>query len=245
MKINEMNLNNLRNEEHLNLSNGLKELVTDATPAALGIGKQWPVWLTLHENEKEAVEFIRKSAHTKALELADLKRDDVIVGFRSLVRANTLHFNPAKKAAGLRLMVVFDQYNGIEKRAYNEETTSIESLLADLNGSYTDDLNLLGLSDYMTELQSCNQAFNTLQAERYTETAVKSPLRMKEVRKEIDEVYAEICGIINAHMLLEGGDVLSGFINELNSRIDGFKTLIAQRKGRGGSDDDIPEAPQA
>jgi hypothetical protein len=232
MKIKEIHLAHLHNEEHLDLHTGFGELVTTATPAALGIGKLWPEWLQLIGKEKEAVEFIRKSAHTLALEDADQKRDYTLVGFRALVRVNAQHFDASKKAAARRLLVIFDQYEGIENRAYNEETSSIESLLADLTGNLTNDLTLLGINDYAAELQVCNQAFASLQAVRYTETAGKTPLRMKDIRIQIDAVYTQACAYINARMLLESSDVLSNFIKELNSRIDGFKNLIAQRKGR-------------
>jgi hypothetical protein len=232
MKIKEIHLAHLHNEEHLDLHTGFGELVTIATPETLGIAKLWPHWLQLIEKEKEAVEFIRKSAHTVALEEADQKRDSVLVGFRSLIRANGLHFDSVKKAAVQRLLVVFDQYEGIENRAYNEETASIRSLLSDLTGSLANDLNLLGINDYTAELHACNEAFAALLAVRYTETAGKTPLRMKDVRAEIDAVYTQACAYINARMLLENSDVLGNFINELNSRIDGFKNLLAQRKGR-------------
>lgn len=245
MRINEMHLNNLRNEEHLNLQNSFKELVVAATPVALGIDKLWPSWLALHENEKEAIEFISKSARTAALADADQQRDDVLVGFQALVKAHTLHFNAEKKAAATRLMVIFGQYEGIAKRAYNEETTSIENLLADLNQSHLADLNMLGLSEFLGELQACNQAFATLQSERYTETATRTPLRMKTIRHDIDAVYDQICALINARMLLDGSEVLAGFIKELNSRQDGFRILLAQRKGRRAASEAIPESPEA
>ena len=232
MKIIQIQLTHLHNEEHLNLQTGFGQLVAAATPDALGIGKLWPQWLQLFEQEKEAIEFIRKSAHTQALEDADQQRDAALIGLRAMVRAHGLHFNAAKKAAAQRLMVVLEQYDGIEDRAYNAETTSIENLLSDLAGSLANDLNLLGLSDFASELQTLNQALAQLQASRYTETAGKKALRMKVVMPQIDAVYAQACAYINARMLLEANEALKSFIVELNSRIEGFKNLLAQRKGR-------------
>ena len=245
MRIFELHLNNLRNEEHLNLQNNLKELVLAATPVALGIEKLWPAWLALHENEKEAIEFISKSARTAALAEADQRRDEVLIGFRAHIKAAALHFNSDRKAAAMRLRVVFDQYDGIEKRAYNEETTSIENLLADLNQSHLADIALLGLNEFMAELHACNQAFSTLLAERYTETANRTPLRMKAIRQDMDAIYDQICTRINARMLLDGNEVIEGFIKELNSRHEALRIQIAQRKGRHTASDAIPEAPEA
>ena len=77
--------------------------------------------------------------------------------------------------------------------------------------------------------------------ERYSNDAGKTQLKMKEVRKEIDEGYTTITGRVDALGIVNGTETYAPFVKELNKRVEKFNNTLAQRKGRNAKDDSPEE----
>jgi len=103
---------------------------------------------------------------------------------------------------------------------------------------------LLGLVDWVNELERRNDAFVALQASRNSEEANRSELRMKKVRLEVDPAYRKIVERINALIIVNGEAPYAEFVKEVNARIGRAQDVIAQRKGHSGKAGDA-EAPKA
>jgi len=73
--------------------------------------------------------------------------------------------------------------------------------------------------------------------ERYSDDAGKTQLKMKDVRKEIDEAYATITDRIDALGIVNGTETYVPFVKELNKRVEKFNNTLAIRKGRNAKDD--------
>lgn len=240
MKIEALKTSNLRNEEHYQFQTEFKALVEQFTPITLGIEAAFAAYLPLYANETEALDIITKSAVTDEIANADNLRDSTYRGLCDTVKGASNHFSDKKREAATRIQIVLDHFGNINTKTYDEQTAAIKSLIADLNGQYADDVATLRLDEWLTELQANNNAFEALMNERYTDDAGKTQLRMKQVRKEVDSAYKTITIRIDALVVVNGPEAYSGFVDELNVRIERYNNTLAQRKGR----NDKPDEPQ-
>lgn len=232
MQILNVKLGNLRNEEHFGFNTEVNDLITLFTAAALGIEIRYAEYLPLYNNEAEAIDVIRKSAKTSKLSDADHKRDGTNTGLGFVIEGYTYHFNDKKREAAERLEIVHNSFGNINRKGYEAETAAIDTMVDKLLNDYSEDLALLKLTEWVTELKADNEAFKAISDERYSDEAAKTQLKMKAVRKEVDVAYRNITNLINALVLVHGAETYAPFINELNQRIEKYNLIIAQRKGR-------------
>lgn len=238
MKIMNVKSEKLRNEEHFQFQSEFKELVERFTPVTLGIETAFAAYLPLYANEAEALDVIRKSAVTDEIANADHLRDTTFRGMCDTVKGATNHFTPTKREAAERIQIAIDHFGNINTKPYDEQTASIKTLLADLNTAYSEDVTTLRLEEWITELQANNDAFEALMNERYSDDAGKTQLKMKEVRKEVDAAYHTITTRIDALAVVNGPETYTPFVNELNTRIEKYNNMLAQRKGRNAKSDE-------
>ena len=199
----------LSNEAHY-------EFMTESNQLFAGVQGIEPLmsqWNTAYSNEGDAVNFNRKSAITAQMTEADEQRDEAARGLVLLIEANCFHFTPAIKEAASRLKVVTDTYGNIATKTYDAETAAINSLIAEFNATNAADVAALNLAQWLGELQNRNNAFASLMAVRYTETAGKTPLRMADARKQAEQANRKIVQRIEALIEING--------------LEGFTTLVA------------------
>jgi hypothetical protein len=232
MQILKANLGNYRNEEHFQFQTELKGLVEQYTPETLNIETVWADYLASYEKERATLDLVRKSPLTEEIGGADQKRDLLGTGLGYTVQGATNHFDPAKKEAAVRVMVVLENYSGISRKSYDEQTAAINSLVDDLNGNYAADIATLGLAEWVSALKAANDAFVALMHERYSEEAGKPQYNMKAARTEVDSAYHTITERIDALIIVNGERGYEGFVNELNQRIEKYNRILARREGR-------------
>lgn len=236
-------IENLRNEEWFQFYTEFKGVVEQYTPQTLEIEKLFTDFLTLYANADEALEIIRKSATTEQIAEADNVRDSVFRGFSDAVKSAGNHFDNSKREAAKRLKIIFDQFGNIARKPYDEETASIYNFLQEINAKSAD-VTSLGLSDWVTQLDAENKAFEALMKNRYDENASKTALRMKDVRIETDRCYRDILDRIDALILINGEEKYAPFVKDMAVRVDRFENLLAQRKGRAKKDENPAEDVQ-
>ena len=225
--------NRLSNEAHY-------EFMTESNQLFAGVQGIEPLmsqWNTAYSNEGEALNFIRKSAISAQIAQADELRDSLFRGFVMLIEAYCHHFTPAIEEAALRLKVVTDTYGNIAIKTYDAETAAINSLIAEFNATHAADVAVLNLAPWLGELQNRNNAFASLMAGRYTETAGKTPLRMADARKQAEHAYRNIVQRIEALIEINGIEGYTTLVSELNARVERFSNLTRHRQA--------PEPPQA
>ncbi|MDR1097262.1 MAG: DUF6261 family protein, partial [Tannerella sp.] len=135
-----------------------------------------------------------------------------------------------------RLTILFDHFGNLARKAPNEETAGIYNLLQELdNGTPGVPLpvDVLGLRDWAVRLAADNAAYEVLVKDRNTEVASRSKLRMKEVRRELQEAYRKMTKRLEATMTLNG-DVppFTDFANEWNAFLKRYADVLAQRTGQ-------------
>jgi len=158
MKINKINLANLRNDAHFQFHTEFRDLVTTHGSAALKIKPLFDSYLLLYEREDEALKKIVKSELTAKMHEADRARDDI---FRSITEINAAylrHFDPQVSDAAKRLKIVFDTYGNVADKPLNEETSAIYNILQELKGSRAADAAAVGIAAWVAELEVCYHA---------------------------------------------------------------------------------------
>jgi len=232
MEIIQLNFSRLHNEEHFEFHNEFNMLVDKATPAALGIETQYSAYMFLYADEFEALGFIRKSHITDEIADADNLRDFTFRGMSDTVKAGGNHFNPLVRNAATRVQVVFDHYGNLTIKSYDDETASIKKFVSELKVKYAADVIILGIADWLDELQANNDAFVELQQSRNSKEAEKTQLRMRQVRLEVDAAFRTITNRINALIIVNGEGMYKSFVNEVNIQIDKYNNNLAIRSGQ-------------
>jgi hypothetical protein len=98
----------------------------------------------------------------------------------------------------------------------------------------------IGISGWIEHLKLNNDAFVALKKSRYTEDSTKTHLAMKDVRQLVDKGFNDMAKHLNALMQVNGENGYSEFVNEYNSRVDSYKRILDQRKGRNNNDNPAP-----
>ena len=232
MKFKYIHFNSMRNDEHYQFVTEFKDLVTLRGSDNLKIVNEFEVFLVCYENEDMSLKLITKSSVTDDIANLDHLRD---ITFRGMVDTNTAalnHYDPTVAAAARRLKVVTDTYGNLAAKPLNEETSGIHNILQDFMGKYSADVQKVGLGGWINSLMNYNNSMEGLVKQRNDENAAKTHLRMKECRVETDKAYAAIIERIGAFIVIEGETAYSEFVNKLNSFIDKYNNIIAQRAGR-------------
>jgi hypothetical protein len=109
----------------------------------------------------------------------------------------------------------------------DEQTSAIYNLVQELSSpKYQDARTNFGLTIWLNKLKSTNAAYEALVKERYSETAAKSSVVMKDARRELDDAYKSICDIINVYVLLDGAAAYETFIRKLNAVIANYAAKL-------------------
>jgi hypothetical protein len=228
MKIENIKLSSLRNDEHFQFNTEFRDLVNRFGAHALNITVQFNDYLPLFAQEDEALKKIVKRALTADLQEADRRRDLLFRGMVDANRSALRHFDPAVSEAAHRLKIVFDTYGNIAAKPLNEETSAIYNMLQEFNGRYAADAALAGLTPWVQQLEAANSAFDLLMKERYDETATRTHLVLKQCRGKVDEAYRAIVERINATIVLQGeAPPFTEFINTFNAVIAKYEANMA------------------
>ncbi len=232
MKIESLNLQRLRNEEHFQFHTETTDLVDKYQPETLGIGMFFPFYRESLNQEKQALTKTGKSEFTDDIASADTRRDNILIGFSATVRAAEKHFDPMVKEAAGRIGFLLDKYGRINDKSYEQETAAVNNLIEELEHDCLDELMIIHLEPWLDQLRVANRDFENRMQQRYSEMAGKTPVTMTIARGETDGFYHQITERINALVIVNGPQAYQGFIDELNERVEKYQLILAQRKGR-------------
>jgi len=242
MKILNFALSRLHHDEHFQFHTSLKNLILTFSLLVMKLGDLFTNFQQLLDNEGIALDKVLKSAITKQMEIADDLRDETFRGFCDAVKSGLKHFRADVRQAAQRLQVLLDRYGNLAVKPDDGETGSLIALINDLTTTYAADVAMVGLNEWVAELNANNLAFDNLKNSRYTEETKRTQLIMKQERVKVDAVYHQIVDLINAYALVEGEAPYADFINELNRRIKSHSNTLAIRQGLGAKDADAPAA---
>jgi hypothetical protein len=232
MKADSIHLNNLRNDAHFQFLTDFITIVNRIGAAQLKIEPQFNTLRALYADEDDALKKIAKSAITADLNAADRYRDEIFSGMIDANKAALKHFNNRVRQSAARLKIVFDTYGNVARKPLDEETSAIYNIVKDLGQAYAPDVETAALGGWVNELRQANETFSALMLERYDESAAKTTLVLKEVRRQIDEVYRRIIERINAAVIIEGEDGYAECVTTLHTVSKRYSDILAQQRGR-------------
>ncbi|MDR1553965.1 MAG: DUF6261 family protein [Prevotellaceae bacterium] len=228
--ITRINLQQLKNETHVQFNESVNSVFVKYNPQALGVKALYDLYKLTFDNELEALDFIRKSELTAKISEQDHSRDIIYRGFTDTVKGATKHFDPKHVAAAELLYGIIRHYGNIAQKTLDDETAAINDLVRELAlPANAAAISLLNMQTWVDKLVEENSLFVALMSERYAETAERTPFRMKATRAETDKYYHAIVSQIE-NQWLAGGAVNEVFARELNAVIERFKNILAQEK---------------
>jgi hypothetical protein len=118
--------------------------------------------------------------------------------------------------------------------AENAETAMITTLGNKLE-PYRTDMETIGVQVHLDKLLEANTIFAQLETECREIVSARSfanILPVSTVRKQIDPVYHDIINAFNTFIRLNGEETYQLLVTEVNTLVDKYDTLLAQRKGR-------------
>ncbi len=234
MEINSLNLPNLQNGEHFEFMDNVKQLILQCTPEVLDVVNEYSVFKEAMDDEDKSFNIIRKSADTRRIKQLDRSRDTILSGLQAQVKVYRYHYSEDFVKAAYRIEVLIGAYGYMQDMSYDQETANITNLLQDLfDDKYGKDVSLLGLGEWVRQLEAANNAFVEVMSRRNTEQAERNSFtRLRTARLTTDVAYQAIRNKINAGIIFNGKDKYESFVLLLNTYIARFKFTIAQRKGR-------------
>jgi N12 class adenine-specific DNA methylase len=223
---------NLRNETHVEYNETVDGLVIKYGAETLGIQPQYSAYKSALNVEVSVLDVIRKSGYTGEISVQDHVRDGIFRGLDDAVQSVRHHFNADKRKSADKVNIVLKNYGNIAAKAFDQETAAIDDLLRELYDHYEPDIVLLGLNDWLMQLDTENRTFKRLMSERYAEVARRPATRMKAARAETDRTLRTMLDLVDALVKVNGAEEYRPFLNELNAVSERYKNQLAQAAGR-------------
>ena len=175
----------------------------------------------LLQQEKACMGLSRTSLRTAQIAEADHERDMLFTGFKAVVRAFTKGTNPETKAAAKTIWLDIAGYRINNRMQLEQQTGVLYILTRKCLTQHAEEIELLHLTQYVTQLAASNDKVSQLLNLRLDEQTgiVKGALRA--MRLKMDEQFRLVVKAINARMFLNDDESMvpiADFINEMVRR---------------------------
>ena len=232
MKIKRLDFARLRNNEHFQAQTELKSLIEEFNPETLKIEPIFSSsYIPSYNAEDKAMIKIKTNTFSEQRGDTDRERDGTFRGSVDTILAGLNHFDAEVKEAARKLKIVFDSFGNVAQLPLNEETSAIYNLVQEVMENHADSANKLGLTPWMNKLKADNEAYEALVTGGYEEEAVKTELKTKETRTEVDKVVRKMIERIEAAIIMDGETAYTEFVRRLNLIFDKYANTLAQRVG--------------
>jgi hypothetical protein len=222
-KIKLINFSRLRNEAHYEFLVIVLDLLL-RFPSLIGLIQSFlQKFRELLEQEKHLVDADKKSPLTEKLTVADKRVDKDIAGIKNAIKSALNHFDPAVVDAAKVLNVRMKVFGNIKDKPYEEESAAVQVLIDDFKNRFAAQVQIVGLNQWVLELEQAENEFIAIFNERNTEIINRPQEKFIILRKEIEGVYKKIITAIQNNLnIIDGpGPDPSAieFAKELNEQI--------------------------
>ena len=198
--------------------------------------KQWKALIDL---ETDVVTEATASVLTDRLAEHDRRRDVLLTHLFDMVYAQVKSPAAEVAEAARRLRLVVKPFRGIQYGGTDVESALIQALIVDLRERPTD-VETLGLSPVIAELEAVSNAHSQLIQQRRAERVKNRLPSARKVRPQTDAVYALVCQYVEASYLLctveKDRQEMAQLIALLNAQVRDskrtFREIEAQRRRR-------------
>ncbi|MDR1725847.1 MAG: DUF6261 family protein [Bacteroidales bacterium] len=230
IKIKKLHLPHLRNEEWFEFMREIKQLITMDTVVCESMSDEMETLTELLHKAELALRQMRKSEISQEIVALDRKRENIYTGLKYHLLSAKYHFQTQKQNAGQVLLTVLKSYGNIFKQTYYEESGTIQHLTEILQNKYGNEVSILGIEEWISQLQSVNEEFFTALQNRNKEQGQKIKFTMADVRLQTDICYRSITEKLEALALLNSqNDSFHDVINNINAAVKKNKNLLTHR----------------
>jgi hypothetical protein len=174
----------------------------------------------------------RKSLESEELKNLDDERDNSLGGYHEAVLGLQRNPNEAKRQAARLLNLNYDTYKPERGQEYMKETELISQMTTEIRNSaeLSAAITLLGLEDYLIDLEQKNQSFADLMKSRTASTEGQQKGAVTEARDDLEKKYQLFRQMLNVASIYEGDTEYRPFILAANAEVEHFRQILA-RKG--------------
>jgi hypothetical protein len=172
-----------------------------------------------HAKEEICMAWIQRSTFTDLIADANHRLDNALVGLSAQVNAARYSPIPDVVAAAERLYIMLKSYGKVITKPYLQKNGAVQAILIHLNGDFAEDVLLLDLVTWKTELAAALAEFTSLFEQREAQTLGRPKQKFIEVRRGIENVWRQMIELINSGAALNLSPDFVTFINSLNPEI--------------------------
>jgi hypothetical protein len=143
------------------------------------------------------------------------------------------HFDPVKVAAARAIDSRLHDFGDIRDKPYAEESTSVQILVQELKITFKNEIDILGLLDWVNDLDAAEQAFTALFNQRNTELADRVMGDIPKLRHQMEGLYRNMNDRIVAEVISNGDATCGEFIKQLNEQITHYNEQYSPRARKG------------
>ena len=170
-----------------------------------------------------------KNPATASVAEADQLRDQSWRAANAYVKAMCAHPTAEVAANAIEAKALFDKYGDPTSLAQTEESGVLHNLLQDLNALSEDKRTALNLDVWIADLQSKEDAFLAVAAQRTEADAARQVGIVKTTRTAAETAYRSLVDTVNALAIIEGDGDYATFIDHANAMIDRQKAILKAR----------------
>ena len=212
-----------------------KGLAENAAPMRTNLGEFWTPFHEAYLTYDRVFNPTRKSLETEDLKELDEARDNALGAYHEVVLGLQRNPNDSKRQAARLLNLNYDTYKPGRSQEYMKETELIEQMTTDLRASQqlAAAIQLLGLDDYLTDLEQKNQAFADMMKGRTASTEGQQKGTVADARADLEKKYQLLRQMLNVASIYEGDTNYRPFLLAVNAEVEHYRQILA-RKGAGG-----------
>lgn len=192
--------------------------------------------------EDEALKISQKSLLTDDIAKADNDRDALYAGYKKAVEG-FLAMPVADMAQAAKVLSQhIKDYKINTAGQLDKETGLLVNFITDLEGKFSAQVIMLGLTPFVTNLKEANERVRTLTLQRTNEKMGITVGALKTARTASDDAYRALVKMVNALALVFGEKDYTSFIDYVNTEITHYKREVLNQKSTspstsGGSTD--------
>ena len=162
--------------------------------------------------------------------IAERTRDEVIIGFRTHVKAFSYSLEEAKREAARKLQIVFNSFGDFQNLSNNKQTAAAYNFLQEME-VHADNVALIGAQEWVEAISKTNEDFVRLMSQRLDDRTAKATEEVRAVRQEMDIIFRQMMSFLEISITLNSTPELTDLINRLNKLMTLYRNTLAQRLG--------------
>ena len=210
----------------------------NAAPMRTKLGQFWAPFHEAYVLYDQVFNPSRKTLESEDLKNLDDERDNSLGAYHDAVLGLQRNPNEAKKQAARLLNLNYDTYKPERSQEYMKETELINQMTTEIRNSQelSAAIQLLGLEDYLADLEQKNQAFADLMKSRTASTEGQQKGAVAEARANLEQKYQLFRQMLNVASIYEGDAEYRPFILAVNAEVEHFRQILARKGVSMGAD---------